>query len=53
MSGLTGGAIPAACTGCGTPQPARVSCQCRSRSQTRSIARRHSCEQNLCSGDRR
>jgi hypothetical protein len=27
--------------------------QRRSRSQTRSIARRHTCEQNRCSGDRR
>jgi len=37
-------------------QPARAlgapRCQRRSRSQTRSIARRHSCEQKRCSGDR-
>ena len=34
-------------------QPARVRCQCRSRSQTRSIACRHSCEQKCCDGERR
>ena len=34
-------------------QPARVSCHRRSRSQTRSSARRQGCEQNRCSGLRR
>ena len=56
MSGLTARAVPAASTHRrmrDAAHPARVCCQCRSRSQTRSIARRHVCEQNLWRGDRR
>src|ERR1022692_787767 len=52
MSGLTGRAIPAGGTAAAR-QPARVCCHRRSRSQTRSIARRHACERNLCRGERR
>jgi hypothetical protein len=55
-SRLTGGAIPTAWTphrAADSAQPARIRCQCRSRSQTRSIARRHSCEQKCCDGERR
>jgi len=59
MSGLTGGVIPSGRTAwpVGRRGPwgrpvASAGPSGRSRSQTRSIARRHSCEQKRCSGDR-
>jgi hypothetical protein len=56
MSGRSGRAFSASTSLRGEAnrdQPGCVRCQRRSRSQTRSSARRHACEQNRCSGLRR